>query len=1063
MVTVTSVDIYIPPTLKVLAPSDEQSEASFSCFAKDFSPNHFKIKWLKNDVEISENFGWTPDTKVTCEFEGRGENGQYLMNSSVTNTIGPGPCSGCREADVDVKITGPKMEDLFLKQRPVIVCEVKNLRIVSPNISLYPVWEGDFRASAVRLICTISGFFPDSLSVNWQQNDQDINIPRIDTKLRSVDEAGKTFSLSSEIEPNLKQWTDGSSFTCKSIHSGREFKKTTSICQTHATTPPSIRMEIPSFKTVMEESQVKATCSVPSKFDTKLTWLIDGLPSSDKGNQVTNATHSTTTLTVPTIIWKEVKYVTCKTEHPCLPSTMETIQVSTSAPSTPSVVIRRSLLELLKGYSAVLECDVTELSSSDLYVTFQANNRDISDKFYVDLPGSPGPHSISRSFTVPSTSWINDASFTCQVNQGFLGIYKSKPISNIFVDPSVELLLAPSEESGTQRLSCTGWGFNPQIKWFAGFEERTPSTNDISMGADGLVTVTSQLHIPQQEWKTAKGFSCEVSDTSLAKKVKKDISLCSVDPSVELLLAPSEESGTQRLSCTGWGFNPQIKWFAGSEERTPSTNDISMGADGLVTVTSQLHIPQQEWKTAKGFSCEVSDTSLAKESQEGHQPLLSMFKSSSFNPCGDSQLQDINDCNISAAALTPPSVVIRRSLLELLKGYSAVLECDVTELSSSDLYITFQANNRDISEKFYVMLIFLEVQALIQSVGASLSLQAYWINDASFTCQVNQGFISIYKSKPISNIFVDPSVELLLAPSEKSGTQRLSCTGWGFNPQIKWFAGSEERTPSTNDISMGADGLVTVISQLHIPQKEWKTAKGFSCEVSDTSLAKKSQEGHQPLLSRKNMADPRRNWWQIPQHMPELVKQEESQPGPSSRPQGVGLLMPAQDPFMPGLNRLTPPPPYRPPPPLWNPFPSCQQPSEPSTSWQPGPVVEQPPPIPKNEPDHFPMFPGGCSQLLPPPRPYFSAFYSSNPRFWADSHSPYCHHPHAFHSISSARRRLTFRETHQTLLPHQTYQAYQAHLALRLKMAGVYDVLCPIAMISRLEISSLIMIINTDV
>ncbi|KAI3359271.1 hypothetical protein L3Q82_002788 [Scortum barcoo] len=350
----------------------------------------------------------------------------------------------------------------------------------------------------------------------------------------------------------------------------------------------------------MEESQVKATCSVPSKFDTKLTWLIDGLPSSDKGNQVTNATHSTTTLTVPTIIWKEVKYVTCKTEHPCLPSTMETIQVSTSAPSTPSVVIRRSLLELLKGYSAVLECDVTELSSSDLYVTFQANNRDISDKFYVDLPGSPGPHSISRSFTVPSTSWINDASFTCQVNQGFLGIYKSKPISNIFVDPSVELLLAPSEESGTQRLSCTGWGFNPQIKWFAGFEERTPSTNDISMGADGLVTVTSQLHIPQQEWKTAKGFSCEVSDTS-----------------------------------------------------------------------------------------------LAKESQEGHQPLLSMFKSSSFNPCGDSQLQDINDCNISAAALTPPSVVIRRSLLELLKGYSAVLECDVTELSSSDLYITFQANNRD--------------------------------------------------------------------------------------------------------------------------------------------------------------------------------------------------------------------------------------------------------------------------------------------------------------------------------------------------------------------------------
>ncbi|KAI3355728.1 hypothetical protein L3Q82_004315 [Scortum barcoo] len=95
------------------------------------------------------------------------------------------------------------------------------------------------------------------------------------------------------------------------------------------------------------------------------------------------------------------------------------------------------------------------------------------------------------------------------------------------------------------------------------------------------------------------------------------------------------------------------------------------------------------------------------------------------------------------------------------------------------------------------------------------------------------------------------------------------------------------------------------------------------------------------------------------------LKQEESQPGPSSRPQGVGLLMPARDPFMPGLNRLTPPPPYRPPPPQWNPFPSCQQPSEPSTSWQPGPVVEQPPPIPKNSREDV------LSHCLHP-RPYFS-------------------------------------------------------------------------------------------
>ncbi|KAI3359272.1 hypothetical protein L3Q82_002789 [Scortum barcoo] len=212
---------------------------TLGCLATGFTPPSLTYAWTKSGTAL-------PD---------------FIQYPAVQKDDSYTGVSGCREADVDVKITGPKMEDLFLKQRPVIVCEVKGVgsfslpleieydewnqgvkfncivehsewieplktlyerniepRIVSPNISLYPVWEGDFGASAVRLICTISGFFPDSLSVNWQQNDQDINIPRIDTKLRSVDEAGKTFSLSSEIEPNLKQWTDGSSFTCKSIH-----------------------------------------------------------------------------------------------------------------------------------------------------------------------------------------------------------------------------------------------------------------------------------------------------------------------------------------------------------------------------------------------------------------------------------------------------------------------------------------------------------------------------------------------------------------------------------------------------------------------------------------------------------------------------------------------------------------------------------------------------------------------------------------------------------------------------------------------------------------------------
>uniref|UniRef100_A0A672FQ03 Ig-like domain-containing protein n=1 Tax=Salarias fasciatus TaxID=181472 RepID=A0A672FQ03_SALFA len=113
-----------------------------------------------------------------------------------------------------------------------ILCSCKmKPRIVSPNITLYPVWKGKLGNSAVRLICTLSGFYPDKLSVEWQHDQQPLNIVPNELKLQSMEGREKTFSLSSEIEPNITEWTTGSSFTCKATHEGSEYEKTTSICE----------------------------------------------------------------------------------------------------------------------------------------------------------------------------------------------------------------------------------------------------------------------------------------------------------------------------------------------------------------------------------------------------------------------------------------------------------------------------------------------------------------------------------------------------------------------------------------------------------------------------------------------------------------------------------------------------------------------------------------------------------------------------------------------------------------------------------------------------------------
>ncbi|XP_030264485.1 uncharacterized protein LOC115576154 [Sparus aurata] len=619
----------------------------------------------------------------------------------------------------------------------------------------------------------------------------------------------------------MREWEAGSSFTCKATHNNNEFSKIISICQIYTCTPPSIHIDIPSFMTVMmAKSEVMATCSVHTVFNAKVTWQMDGrLPSSNKVMQTRNETHLIGSLTVSTRDWKQLRLVKCKVEHRCLTSAEESIHLSEPAATAPSVEIRRSLPELLKGNSAVLECDVTRLSSSDLYITFQADSDNISENLYVDLPETPGLHSISRRFTVPSKYWTNDTSFTCTVNQGYTRIFTSNSTGSFFVDPSVELLLVPSDVSGPQRLSCSGWGFNPQIKWFAESKQRSFSNDDITMDADGRVAVTSQLQIPQTEWKIGKVFTCEVSDTSLNKQIRKDISLCSVcssiPPSIHVEI-PSfktvmmSTSEVQATCLVHTGFDAKVTWLM--DGRVSHSNTVSQDSN-TTHIFSNVRVSSSQLKQLKNITCRAEHAcfSIAEKS-----------------------------ISVAEPAATAPSVEIRRSLPDLLKGNSAVLECDVTQLSSSHLYVTFQANSVDISEKQYVDL---HQASGVHSITRRFTVpQTHWKKDTRFTCTVNQGFSSNFESNSTGNIFVDPSVELLLVPSDVSGPQRLSCSGWGFNPQIKWFAESKQRSSSNRDISMDADGRVAVTSQLQIPQTEWKTGKVFTCEVSDTSLNKQVRQ-----------------------------------------------------------------------------------------------------------------------------------------------------------------------------------------------------------------------------
>uniref|UniRef100_A0A3B5MJJ6 Ig-like domain-containing protein n=1 Tax=Xiphophorus couchianus TaxID=32473 RepID=A0A3B5MJJ6_9TELE len=149
-------EVFELPTLKVCSSVDEtKEEAYFSCFAKDFSPNTYEIKWLKDEQVItgtidevitsSQGRNDTNGTilfsvaslltlpsrevpegsKLTCLFKGKGERNPVYLNSTVfffiipTHQIDP-----TNLEDMDIRIIPPTNKDIFLNGKGTLICEV---------------------------------------------------------------------------------------------------------------------------------------------------------------------------------------------------------------------------------------------------------------------------------------------------------------------------------------------------------------------------------------------------------------------------------------------------------------------------------------------------------------------------------------------------------------------------------------------------------------------------------------------------------------------------------------------------------------------------------------------------------------------------------------------------------------------------------------------------------------------------------------------------------------------------------------------------------------------------
>ncbi|CAI5791331.1 Y heavy chain constant region [Podarcis lilfordi] len=389
------------------------SQVTVGCLVSGYFPEPVKVQWNSGSASDIRTFPALLDSS----------SGHYTLSSQLTI-----PTSTWESEKLQCHIVHTATSSTINKE--LGPCEKKDP--VAPKVRLlHSSCKASSRDATIELMCVISNFYPNNVTVNWLVSEKPMSQPSF-TEQPWKDTHGYTFSTISTVNISQADWEDGNVYVCQVSHTATQtsVRSKAKICEDSSGTPLKVFILPPSPNDLYMDKQPKLSCVVVNleseEEELEVTWSRQTAGSLSPEplawrEEVNNTFTASSSVIISASAWLSGEPFICTVQHPSLPQpkTRE-ISKKKETKEAPGVYLFRPHDDELRsnGRYVSITALVRGFKPSDISLKWLKNGNPLPEADYLSTPvysDGDGLYFLFSKLKVPKADWNRGDAYTCMV------------------------------------------------------------------------------------------------------------------------------------------------------------------------------------------------------------------------------------------------------------------------------------------------------------------------------------------------------------------------------------------------------------------------------------------------------------------------------------------------------------------------------------------------------------------------------------------------------------------------------------------------------------------------